>query len=514
MRPVYTFLPNTLYLGDCLEVMQAFEAGGCAGSVDLIYLDPPFNSNADYSVLFKRDNVGQDLDEQAQFVAFKDTWYWTTAAAQRMVTLKNIQQVQDLIIGLETMIPNTPMLSYLSYMTERLVVMRRLLKETGSLYLHCNQTASHYLKLVLDVIFGEKNFITEIIWNYGTPSGGRAGGKKPVKVHDTLLVYAADYGKHYYERQHTPYSEKYVADWFRHTDTDGRQYRTRTRGGEVVKQYLDESKGVPLSTVWTDIMQLYGQKGWFPRKHDEALGYPTQKPRALLERIITASSKHGDIVLDPFAGCGTTAEASFRLKRKFLGIDISNYAIRQVCSIRLQDAPGISVQGVPTDFVSAVQFSKDPFKFEVWAVTCVAGMIPNDKQTGDGGIDGRGTLLMKPVTDGKKEDGKVIAQVKVGKPSADSIKAFTGMIIGGKYSAGLFITLHKHNPTPTIKQAIKDAGTYISPGGSRQHNRLTFWSIEEYFEGIEPRLPELAHPFTGQEMPKQIPHTETNGSVL
>ena len=220
------------------------------------------------------------------------------------------------------------MKSYLIMMAVRLMEMRRLLKPTGSLYLHCDPTASHYLKMLLDSIFGPKHFIDEIVWNYGTPSGGRAGGKKPIKTHETLLAYAKQYGKHVYNRQYTPYSEKYVTNWFRHEDEDGRRYRTRSRKGTIIRQYLDESPGVPLSNVWTDIMQLYGSAGWFPKKKDERVGYPTQKPLALLDRIIKASSNEGDAVLDPFAGCATACISADRLNRQWVGIDLSPMAAK------------------------------------------------------------------------------------------------------------------------------------------------------------------------------------------
>ena len=148
--------------------------------------------------------------------------------------------------------------AYICYMAVRLIECHRVLKPSGSIYLHCDDHANSYLRMILDAIYGAKNKIDEIIWNYGTPSGGRVGGKKPVKTHETLLAYAKSYGNHIYNRQYTPYSEKYVTDWFRHEDEDGRKYRTRSRNGRIVRQYLDESPGVPLSNTWTDIMSLYG----------------------------------------------------------------------------------------------------------------------------------------------------------------------------------------------------------------------------------------------------------------
>ena len=168
------------------------------------------------------------------------------------------------------------------------------------------------------------------MWNYGTPSGGRVNGKKPVKSHENLLAYAKNYGRHVYYPQFLPYAEKYIKDWFRHTDDDGRKYQTRSRGGKIIRQYLDESKGIPLSNVWTDIMQLYGSAGWFPRKNDERTGYPTQKPLSLLERVVKASSKKGDLVLDPFCGCATTCHAAETLGRQWIGIDLAEEAAKLI----------------------------------------------------------------------------------------------------------------------------------------------------------------------------------------
>ena len=539
MKNPYIFRPNTLYLGDCLEVMNAFVDAG--RQVDLLYLDPPFNSNANYSVLFKQDKRGQDLNEQAQFTAFHDTWYWTPTAAERVENLKNAagNPAQKVMIALDTMIPQTPMLAYLSYMAERIFVMHRLLKDTGSLYLHCDPTASHYLKMILDAIFGEKNYRNEIVWKRKQDVHNLAT-KQCGKAHDIILWYSMS-AETKYNKQYTNYTDEYIKTAYRHKDKNGR-YRTlpctNESGGNrpynfmgitrawrftasrmqqmyddnllvqstptspfQYKKYFGDAKGVPLEDLWLDIKAVRG-KG-------ESLGYPTQKPLALLARIIKASSNKGDCVLDPFAGCGTTAEASFRLGREFLGIDISAYAIRQVCTARLKDATGIEVMGLPTDMASAAVLAREkPFAFEQWAVTCVDGMIPNDKQTGDGGVDGRGTLLVKPVKDDKRESGLVIAQIKGGGFQPDAYRALLSKIAGGKASVGLFVTLKKQKLTPSMRKAVSDAGAYTLPGGTRKRQRLIFWSVEEHFDGQFPPLPELAHPFTGKAMPRQIALTQ------
>lgn len=303
-----------------------------SASVDLIYLDPPFNSKTNYAA---------PIGSKAAGAAFKDTWSLSDLDVE-WINLIEAKHPALYRVLLAAMTDSDK--SYLAYMAARLLEMHRILKPTGSIYLHCNQFASHYLKLVMDAIFGRKNFTNEIIWNYGTPSGGRASGKKPVKVHDCLLVYARIYGRHLYNRQYTPYSRKYVTNWFRHVAEDGRKYRTRSRKGIIKRQYLDESPGMPLSTVWSDIMQLSSRRGWFSGMNREETGYPTQKPLKLLDRIIQASSNAGDMVLDPFCGCATTCVSAQGFSRRWVGIDVSSKAVELV-RLRLKRELGQFYQG-------------------------------------------------------------------------------------------------------------------------------------------------------------------------
>ena len=297
--------PNRLIWGDNLHVMRQLPSN----SVDLIYIDPPFFSGRQFNVLWGDAN---------EVRSFNDIW-------------------EDGMPG------------YLTWLNARLYEMKRLLKDTGSIYVHCDWHASHYIKIEMDKIFGYENFIDQIIWNYGTPSGGRASGKKPVKTHDVLLAYAINYGKHIYNRQFTAYSDKYVNDWFRHVDEDGRKYRTRSRQGKIVRQYLDESPGVPLSNTWSDIMQLYGQAGWFAKMGtDERIGYPTQKPEALLERIIKASSDEQHVVFDAFIGGGTTVAAAQRLNRRWIACDQSRVAVA-VTAERLKQGISQAEVSSPSD---------------------------------------------------------------------------------------------------------------------------------------------------------------------
>ena len=284
--------PNRLIWGDNLHAMRTLPSE----SVDLIYIDPPFFSNRVYNVIW-----GDEHEERS----FSDIWEG----------------------GLD---------GYLIWLNARLYEMKRLLKPSGSIYVHCDWHASHAIKVEMDKIFGYENLVSEIIWSYGSASGGRAAGSKPVKGHDTIFWYADSYGDHTYNRQFTEYSEKYVRERFINTDEDGRVYRTRKRAnGVVTKQYLDQSPGVPLSSVWSDVKQLYAYH-WMKRKKEE-VGYPTQKPEALIERIIRASSNEGDVVLDAFVGGGTTAVVAQRLGRRWIAMDQSRVAVA-VTAERLKTA--------------------------------------------------------------------------------------------------------------------------------------------------------------------------------
>ena len=221
---------------------------------------------------------------------------------------------------------------------------------------------------------------------------------------------------------------------------------------------------------------------------------------ALLERIIKVSSNEGDIVLDPFCGCGTTAEASYQLDRKFIGIDISPYAITRICRDRLKNAEGVSIQGLPTDMKTARDMAKDdPFYFEQWAVTTLPGFEPNDKQVADGGIDGRGFMLHPP----DDEAGQCVVQVKGGGYTPDSLRALLSKITGGSASLGIFITVNKMNDTPTAKECIAAAGQFNE--GAKTFNRMMFWSMEEHFANAKLQLPAMAHPRTGKALHETIP---------
>lgn len=470
------FQSNTICYGDCLDILQKWVEQN--KKVDLIYLDPPFNSSRNYNMIFRN----QVIDERAQFVAFKDTWYWSATAHARVEQLCRVAEYNfgETMQGLKLILGESDMLAYVSYMAERLIWMHKILKDTGSIYLHCDPTANYYLRVVLDRIFGEENFRNEIAWCYASTSQAQ---RWYPKKHDTIFWYAKSLDwKFNADEVRVPFTKPLVKHGKTWKSGSKEVLEERTKVGKLVEDW------------WHDIFPVNSMA-------NERLGYPTQKPRALLERILKASSNEGDLVLDPFCGCGTTAAASLQLKREFIGIDISPYAITRICNERLKNPAGVVMQGLPVDPASAEDLSKDPFVFEQWAVSCLPGFAPNAVQVGDGGIDGRGFLLLTPFDQhGKKLTNLCIAQVKVGKPSVDSIGALLSKVIGGGAAIRVFITLKKLNETPTMKKAIATAGTLTFANGTETYQRMVFWSIEEYFDKIFPTMPERGHPQTGKNM--------------
>jgi len=464
---------NTLYYGDCLEVMKPWPDN----SVDLIYLDPPFNSKVKYNVLFGA-GTHKRKDDLAQMTAFSDIWEWDADAQARVRAIDNAigHPAHAAISAFQILYPDgSGMLSYLSYMAERLAELRRLLKASGCVYLHCDPTASHYLKILMDVIFGTKNFRNEVVWSYRR---WPAKQKNFQSMHDTILRYANGAVDLVWNQLYEPLAEstlqadggKKIINVFDETGKRKRGVKT----GEM-------SPGAPLRDVWNI--------GIISPTAKERLDYPTQKPLALLERIITASSNAGGIVLDPFCGCGTTIDAAHRLRRNWIGIDISSYAIEVVRRERMKDLD-IPLMGMPRDLEVARHLAKrKPFEFEKWAITRIPGFAPNTVQRGDSGIDGRGLIH------GLEKDKRLcIAQVKGGAPHIDALRAFSGVIQTGAAAFGVFITLAKWD-TPAVKKCVAAAGA--RQVGAVRYNRLVMYSIEEYFRGEQPALSPLAHPRTG-----------------
>ncbi|MDD9883300.1 MAG: DNA methyltransferase, partial [Gammaproteobacteria bacterium] len=456
-----------------------------------------------------KDSAGKARDEPAQFTAFKDTWFWNPAAGERVQEISRAagHPAHRAIKGLAEMLPETGMLAYLVYMAERIAEMKRVLKNSGSIYLHCDPTASHYLKTVMDCVFGANNFRNEIVWSYRKMPNKIKGFQKN---HDLILFYTNG-SKHVFNRQYEDYTESSKNTYLRAekigyninykkgmaTVWDWDKYNKAIKSGAIrngaaLKPVEFSGKGSPMRAVWDMPILAPGAK--------ERLGYPTQKPIALLKRIIQASSNENDIVLDPFCGCGTTAEAAYQLGRRLIGIDISPYAITRICRDRLKHADGISIRGLPTDMNSSREMAEaDRFLYEQWAVTTLPGFEPNEKQTGDGGIDGLGFLLNPP----GDEKGRCVVQVKSGNFTPDNLRALLSKITGGYASLGIFVTMEKMRDTKTARDCVLNAGKFNE--GAKTFNRLLFWSMEEHFDGARPPLPAMAHPRTGKALQDMIP---------
>ncbi len=442
-------------------------------SVDLIYLDPPFNSKSQYNILFGNRSGGVD----AQYRAFNDTWAWDEGAADRLARIDNAvaHPAHKAISGFHTMLGKCGMLGYLTYMAERLVHMRRLLKPTGSIYLHCDPTASHYLKVVMDAIFGSLHFRNEIIWSYR-----RWPSKSSYyqTMHDVILFYVVGSG-HTFNVDYEPASDSYLKRFKGKTQVLDPETRTR-------KITVDKpTKGLARRDVW-ELSIIAGSS-------KERLGYPTQKPLALLDRIIAASSNPGDIVLDPFCGCGTAIESAHNLGRKFVGIDISAFAVDLIRNKRLD--LGIPVKGIPADLYSAKLLAKDsPFNFESWAVTRLPGFAPNTKQVGDGGVDGKGKIAVKP---DNFQSRLALAQAKGGKFNLSSLRDFLHVTKRDNAAFGCYISLNDVRSEAAAREVAEFGKFQI---GATEYSRMNLWSIENYFDNRYPPMPPMLDPYNGKKI--------------
>jgi len=381
-------IKNKLYFGDNLHILRYKIADS---SIDLIYLDPPFQSGKNYNQIFRPEQWGIK-GATAQLQAFEDTWAWGQEAESNYEGLitgkinkeKPNQKLIDLMKSMRNYLGEVSMMAYLAMIAPRLLEMKRVLKNTGSIYLHCDPTASHYLKLLMDATFGVKNYINEIAWCY---TGPRKSPKAFARKHDTILFYS--------KTQNYIFNEQRIEHKSGVHNT-GQVFGSLTEGDEEIKKEL-ESKGKLLEDWWIDIWST-------DRYRKELVGYPTQKPEKLLERIIKASSNKEDIILDPFCGCGTTVAVSQKLNRKWIGIDITYLAI-DVISKRLEDNgfkknKDFIIEGEPMDAYSAEKLAKSkPFQFEVWAISKLDA-TPSQSQTGDQGVDG----IINFVDMTKKED--------------------------------------------------------------------------------------------------------------
>jgi len=506
---------NTLYYGDNLDVLRRYIA---SESVDLVYLDPPFNSNATYNVLFAEQS-GEKAASQIR--AFEDTWTWDEEAARSYFeTVQAGGAVGNALEAFYTLLGDSNMMAYLAMMAPRLVELRRVLKPTGSIYLHCDPTASHYLKLLMDAVFGPVNFVAEVIWKR---TSSHNDPKRPGRIHDTLLYYGRSSARIWnptYQPLDTGYVEKVytyedergryrldnltapgvskgvTGEVWRGVDPTARGRHWRTTPQELerlladgriqlkkdgrpslngYKQYLADSKGMSLQSIWADIPNVTGIS-------NEKLGYPTQKPEALLERIILSSSNEGDVVLDPFCGCGTAVVVAHLLKRRWVGIDITHLAVN-LMKYRLLNRVGESVTaeydvvGEPTDVEGARQLAHDdPYQFQLWALGLVGARPTELKKGADKGIDGRAVFFERGPTDTKHIILSVKAGTHIGRHFVHELR---GVVDREKAAIGVLITMEP--PTKPMREEAASAGFYTSPWGA--HPRLQLLTVAELLDG-------------------------------
>jgi DNA modification methylase len=520
---------NQLYYGDNLDVLRRYVKDE---SVDLIYLDPPFNSRQEYAVLFAEKDGSKS---SSQFHAFEDTWEWNVEAARAYEQIvEQGGRVADAMRAFRTFLGGTDMLAYLAMMAPRLVQLRRVLKETGSIYLHCDPTASHYLKILMDAVFGPQFFRNEIVWERTT---GRKSGRQYGRVHDTLLFFSKG-EKTTWNPPVVPQSEDSARGHDILRDAGGR-YRlsdltgagqgparefdgmaidppagrhwaydqaglnrlwdegriSLSRGGKPrLKTYVKNLTGVAVRDVWTDIGPLNSAAA-------ERLGYPTQKPEALLERIIRASSKTDDLVLDPFCGCGTTVQVAQRLKRRWIGIDITHLAIGLIKK-RLSDSFGLavkesySVTGEPTDYAGAATLAaEDKYQFQWWALGQVGARPAEQKKGADRGIDGR--LYFHDDEGGQSK--QIIFSVKAGGVTVSQIRDLVGVLAREKAQIGVFLCFEE--PTRAMLREAAEAGLYKSPDRTT-YPKLQILTIQQILDGAQPAYPRFALSVTYKKAPK------------
>jgi len=445
---------NIFYYGDNLEIIRIHIKDE---TVDLIYLDPPFKSNQDYNVLFEEQDGSRSA---AQIIAFEDTWKWDHVSAEAFedVIEHGPESVSKAMQAFRMFLGENDMLAYLSMMAPRLVELRRVLKPTGSIYLHCDPTASHYLKMLMDGVLGPKNCRREIIWRSGWVSGFKTKVSNWIRNHDILLYYVKDVNGDYTFNKEIAYK----------AHENG--YKRRGGGGNP--------RGVALDDVWDEV-DLYSP--WIKSFSKEKLGYMTQKPVKLLERIISVSSREGDLVLDPFCGCGTTIHAAQSLKRNWIGIDITQLAVT-LLKHRLQDAFGdqisFKVVGEPVSLNEAkVLADEDPYQFQWWALSLVGARPAEQKKGSDQGIDGR--LYFHDEAKGKTK--QIVISVKAGNTGVAHIRDLRGVLEREKAEIGVLISMQE--PTGPMRKEAIGAGFYDSPGWGKRYPRMQIFTVEDLLNG-------------------------------
>jgi DNA modification methylase len=544
---------NVLYYGDNLDILRRYVKDE---TVDLVYLDPPFNSNQDYNVLFAEKDGTRSA---AQIRAFGDTWQWDQASARAYQEVVEAGgKISQVMQAFHSYLGASDMLAYLAMMAPRLAELRRVLKPTGSIYLHCDPTASHYLKMLMDAVFGPEQFLSEVIWQR---TSAHVNPHRWGPVHDVLLFFAkgpsciwnpvvqaydaaylktkyrskddrgsyrlsdltgaglrggdsgkawrkydpSDVGRHWAVPRSTLQHIDPAAEAARLStqekldllDANGYIYWTPTgrKGGAgfpQLKSYI--GTGVPIKDVITDIPPVNSMAA-------ERLGYPTQKPEALLERIIKASSNEGDLVLDPFCGCGTTVVAAQRLKRQWIGIDITHLAIN-LMKRRLHDTFGeqavFSVVGEPTSVSDAEELAgEDKFQFEWWALGLVDARPAEGKKGSDKGIDGRIYFHDEPEGGTTKQ---IVLQVKSGHTGVAHVRDLRGVIEREKAAIGVLITMEE--TSQPMRTEAADAGFYHSPGWNKDFPRIQLLTIAELLDGRKIDRP--PHSVTFKQAPKAM----------
>ena len=524
-------MTNKLFYGDNLDVLREHIA---TESVDLVYLDPPFNSNANYNILFKSPK-GAAADGQIE--AFEDTWHYGDEArdAFHAVMTSGNTDVANLLEAMRRFLGENDMMAYLTMMAVRLIELHRVLKATGSIYLHCDPTASHYLKLLLDGVFGAANFRTEIVWKRTFAHGnvGRTYGD----VTDTIFFYTKS-DTYTWNQQYKQIDAARATSKYPNVDSDGRRWQSVTlrnpgvrpnlhypytatngityhphpngwscnlarmqryddegrlhfptkEGGALrLKMYEDESKGERFQSLWEDIPPLSANA-------QERLGYPTQKPLALLERIVATSSNPDDLVLDPFCGCGTAIHAAEKLKRRWLGIDITHLAIGLI-ERRLKEAfPSIQydVVGEPKGKDDAERLAEtEPHQFQYWITQKIGGQpYQGGRKGADRGIDGYIYFTRTDAMHGKSTTEAAIISVKAGRNvGVAMVRDLKGVMEREKAELGIFVCVV--NPSREMEREAAAAGVYVDPGTGQTFPKLQIFTLAELFQGRLPKVPLL-----------------------
>jgi len=454
---------NVLYYGDNLDVLRLHVEDE---SVDLIYLDPPFKSDQNYNVLFAERNGTRS---PAQIKAFKDTWTWDVEAAEAFEeVVERGGKVSETMQGFRKLLGDSDMLAYLSMMALRLIELCRVLKSTGSIYLHCDPTASAYLRLLMDAVFGPKNLQNEIVWYY---RGGGVSKRRFGRRHDVILFYSK------MPTSNRPFNVDAVRTPYSPDTVERLKYKAKAfRGDRVYDSYEAHPGGKHPDDVW--LMQPV-----MPSAR-ERLGYPTQKPERLLERIILASSNEGDIVLDPFCGCGTTVAVAQRLNRRWIGIDITHLAVT-LMKYRLEHTFGEEIKreyeviGEPVSISGAMQLAKEnPYQFQWWALGLLGARPVEKKKGADRGIDGR--LYFHDEAKGGKTK-QIVFSVKSGHVTSYMVRDLRGVVEREGAEIGVFITML--NPTKDMRSEAAGAGFYESATWQKRYPRIQILTIEDILRG-------------------------------